>query len=319
MKRALITGITGQDGGYLAEQLIEDGWEVHGLIRRLSTPNYERFEHLLDRVTIHSGDMLDQGCLIRLLSEVKPQEVYNLAAQSFVAASWDQPILTADVTALGVTRILEAIRQVDTSIRFYQASSSEMFGLVQPEAQDENTPFHPRSPYAAAKVYGHHMTVNYRESYGMYAVSGILFNHESPRRGEEFVTRKITMAVAAIVEGKQDKLLLGNTEAMRDWGYAGDYVAAMIAMLRRDDPEDFVVASGESHSVEEFCELAFAHVGLDHRKYVEVDPALFRPCDVPFLQGNPARAADKLGWKPKVDFQGLIEMMVDADLARLRG
>ncbi len=319
MKRALITGITGQDGGYLAEQLLEDGWEVHGLIRRLSTPNYERFEHLLDRVTIHSGDMLDQGCLIRLLSEVRPQEVYNLAAQSFVAASWDQPILTADVTALGVTRILEAIRQVDPEIRFYQASSSEMFGLVQPEAQDENTPFHPRSPYAAAKVYGHHMTVNYRESYGMYAVSGILFNHESPRRGEEFVTRKITMAVAAIAEGKQDKLLLGNMEAMRDWGYAGDYVAAMIAMMRRDDPEDFVVASGESHSVEEFCELAFAHVGLDHRKHVEIDPALFRPCDVPFLQGNPARATAKLGWKPKVDFQGLIGMMVDADLARLRG
>ena len=319
MKRALITGITGQDGGYLAEQLLEDGWEVHGLVRRLSTPNYERVEHLMDRITIHSGDMLDQGCLIRLLSEVQPQEIYNLAAQSFVAASWDQPILTGDVTALGVTRILEAIRQVDTSIRFYQASSSEMFGLVQPEAQDENTPFHPRSPYAAAKVYGHHMTVNYRESYGMYAVSGILFNHESPRRGEEFVTRKITMAVANIVEGKQDKLLLGNMEAMRDWGFAGDYVAAMIAMLRRDDPEDFVVASGDSHSVEEFCELAFAHAGLDHRKYVEVDPALFRPCDVPFLQGNPAKAIDKLGWRPKVDFEGLIHMMVDADLARLRG
>ncbi len=319
MKRALITGITGQDGGYLAEQLLEDGWEVHGLVRRLSTPNYERVQHLMDRITIHSGDMLDQGCLIRLLSEVQPEEIYNLAAQSFVAASWDQPILTGDVTALGVTRILEAIRQVDPTIRFYQASSSEMFGLVQPEAQDENTPFHPRSPYAAAKVYGHHMTVNYRESYGMYAVSGILFNHESPRRGEEFVTRKITMAVANIVEGKQDKLLLGNMEAMRDWGYAGDYVAAMIAMLRRDVPEDFVVASGESHSVEEFCELAFAHVGLDHRKYVEVDPALFRPCDVPFLQGNPARAIRKLGWRPEVNFEGLIGMMVDSDLARLRG
>jgi len=319
MNRALITGITGQDGAYLAELLLEQGWEVHGLVRRLSTPNEWRIEHLLDRIHIHSGDMLDQGCLIRLLSEVRPAEVYNLAAQSFVATSWDQPILTGEVTGLGVARILEAVRQVDPEIRFYQASSSEMFGLADVQLQDEKTPFHPRSPYAAAKVYGHHMTVNYRESYGMYAVSGILFNHESPLRGEEFVTRKITKAVAAIVEGKQDRLQLGNVEARRDWGYAGDYVRAMVTMLRRDEPDDFVVATGVSHSVEDFCRLAFGAVDLDFRDYVSVDPALIRPADIPDLRGNPARAREHLGWKPEVDFETLVDMMVKADLSRMRG
>ena len=318
MNRALITGITGQDGAYLAEYLLEQGWEVHGLVRRLSTPNEWRIAHLLDRIHIHSGDMLDQGCLIRLLSEVHPAEVYNLAAQSFVAASWDQPILTGEVTGLGVARILEAVRQVDPAIRFYQASSSEMFGLAGVELQDETTPFHPRSPYAAAKVYGHHMTVNYRESYGMFAVSGILFNHESPLRGEEFVTRKITKAVAAIVEGKQDHLHLGNIEARRDWGYAGDYVRLMVSMLRRDEPEDFVVATGVSHSVEDFCERAFGAVDLDFRDYVSVDPSLIRPADIPDLRGNPARARQELGWNPDVDFEQLVAMMVQADLERAR-
>ena len=319
MNRALITGLTGQDGAYLAELLLEQGWEVHGLVRRLSSPNEWRIASLLDRIHIHSGDMLDQGCLIRLVSEVRPQEVYNLAAQSFVATSWDQPLLTGDVTALGVARILEAIRLVDDSIRFYQASSSEMFGLADAEFQDENTVFHPRSPYAAAKVYGHHMTVNYRESFGMYAVSGILFNHESPRRGETFVTRKISMAVAAISEGLSDKLMLGNMDAYRDWGYAGDYVKAMVSMLRRDEPDDFVVASGESYSVRDFCKMAFDVVDLDYRDYVEVDPALLRPADVPVLRGNPAKAREQLGWKPEVSFQQLIEMMVEADLDRVRG
>ncbi len=318
MERALITGITGQDGGYLAELLLEQGWEVHGLVRRLSAPNDWRIAHLKDRIHLHSGDMLDQGCLNRLLSEIGPSEVYNLAAQSYVAASWDQPILTADVTALGATRMLEAIRQVDPDIRYYQASSSEMFGLAEDEYQTEKTPFHPRSPYAAAKVYAHYMTQNYRESYGMYACSGILFNHESPRRGEEFVTRKITMAVAAIKEGKQDRLMLGNMAAKRDWGYAGDYVQAMISMLRLEEPEDFVVASGSTHSVEDFCRLSFEHVGLDYRQYVDVDPALLRPVDVPVLLGNAARAKEKLGWERKVEFDGLIRMMVDADLERIR-
>ncbi len=319
MKRALITGLTGQDGAYLAELLLDQGWEVHGLVRRLSTPNEWRIQHLMGRIRIHSGDMLDQGCLIRLLNEVKPQEVYNLAAMSYVAASWDQPILTGEVTALGVARLLEAVRQVDPSIRYYQASSSEMFGKVQAEDQDENTPFHPRSPYAVAKVYGHHMTVNYRESYGMHAVSGILFNHESPLRGEEFVTRKITMAVANIVEKKQDRLLLGNMDAMRDWGFAGDYVKAMIAMVRQDEPDDYVVATGESWSVRDFCRMAFEHVGLDYNDYVGIDPRFMRPADVELLRGNPAKAREKLGWKPEVDFETLVAMMVDADLERVRG
>ena len=319
MKRALITGLTGQDGAYLAELLLDQGWEVHGLVRRLSTPNEWRIQHLMGRIRIHSGDMLDQGCLIRLLNEVKPQEVYNLAAMSYVAASWDQPILTGEVTALGGARLLEAVRQGDPSIRYYQASSSEMFGKVQAEDQDENTPFHPRSPYAVAKVYGHHMTVNYRESYGMHAVSGILFNHESPLRGEEFVTRKITMAVANIVEKKQDRLLLGNMDAMRDWGFAGDYVKAMIAMVRQDEPDDYVVATGESWSVRDFCRMAFEHVGLDYNDYVGIDPRFMRPADVELLRGNPAKAREKLGWKPVVDFETLVAMMVDADLERVRG
>ncbi len=319
MKRALITGITGQDGGYLAEELLADGWEVHGLMRRLSAPNDWRIRHLGDRLHLHSGDMLDSGCLIRLLSDVRPQEVYNLAAQSFVAASWDQPLLTGAVTGLGAARLLEAIRQVDPSIRIYQASSSEMFGIAEIVPQDEDTPFHPRSPYAAAKVYAHHMTVNYRESFDMFAVSGILFNHESPRRGEEFVTRKITKSVAEIVTGQRDKLHLGNLSARRDWGYAGDYVRAMIAMLRQDTPEDFVVASGVSYSVEDFCRKAFEAVDLDFRDYVEVDPGLIRPADIPELRGDSSRARDRLGWIPEVDLDGLIRMMVEADLERARG
>ena len=319
MKRALITGITGQDGGYLAEELLADGWEVHGLMRRLSAPNDWRIRHLRDRIHLHDGDMLDHGCLVRLLADVRPREVYNLAAQSYVATSWDQPLLTGEITGLGAARLLEAIRHVDKGIRYYQASSSEMFGLADIVPQSESTPFHPRSPYAAAKVYAHHMTVNYRESFDMFAVSGILFNHESPRRGEEFVTRKISMCVAEIVEGKRDKMQLGNMSARRDWGYAGDYVKAMIAMLRQDEPIDFVVASGASYSVEDFCRLAFEHVGLDFRDHVEVDPALMRPADVPELRGDAALALERLGWQAEVDLAGLIAMMVDADLERVRG
>jgi GDPmannose 4,6-dehydratase len=319
MKRALITGITGQDGGYLAEALLEDGWEVHGLMRRLSAPNDWRIRHLRDRIHLHSGDMLDQGCLIRLLSAVRPAEVYNLAAQSFVAASWDQPLLTGAVTGLGAARLLEAIRQVDPSIRVYQASSSEMYGIAEIVPQNEDTPFHPRSPYAAAKVYAHHMTVNYRESFDMFAVSGILFNHESPRRGEEFVTRKITKSVAEIVTGQREKLQLGNMSARRDWGYAGDYVLAMIAMLRQDTPEDFVVASGISYSVEDFCRKSFEAAGLDFRDHVEIDPGLIRPADIPELRGDYSRAQQRLGWTPEVDLDQLIQMMVDSDLERARG
>ena len=319
MKRALITGITGQDGGYLAEALLRDGWEVHGLMRRLSAPNDWRIRHLKDRLHLHCGDMLDHGCLIRLLSDVRPDEVYNLAAQSYVAASWDQPLLTGAVTGLGAARLLEAIRQVDPSIRFYQASSSEMYGIAEIVPQKEDTPFHPRSPYAAAKVYAHHMTVNYRESFDMFAVSGILFNHESPRRGEEFVTRKITKSVAEIATGQRDKLHLGNMSARRDWGFAGDYVRAMIAMLRQDPPEDFVVASGISYSVEDFCRKAFEAAGLDFRDYVEVDPGLIRPADIPELRGDYSRAEQRLGWTPEVDLDQLIQMMVDSDLERARG
>ncbi len=319
MKRALITGITGQDGGYLAEALLRDGWEVHGLMRRLSAPNDWRIRHLKDRLHLHCGDMLDQGCLIRILSDVRPDEVYNLAAQSYVAASWDQPLLTGAVTGLGAARLLEAIRQVDPSIRFYQASSSEMYGLAEIVPQKEDTPFHPRSPYAAAKVYAHHMTVNYRESFDMFAVSGILFNHESPRRGEEFVTRKITKSVAEIATGQRDKLHLGNMSARRDWGFAGDYVLAMIAMLRQDTPEDFVVASGISYSVEDFCRKAFEAAGLDFRNHVDVDPGLIRPADIPELRGDYSRAEQRLGWTPEVDLDQLIQMMVDADLERTRG
>ncbi len=318
MKRALITGITGQDGGYLAEELLADGWEVHGLLRRLSAPNDWRIRHLRDRIHLHDGDMLDPGCLVRLLERVRPTEVYNLAAQSFVAASWDQPLLTCQVTGLGAVRLLEAIRQVDKDIRYYQASSSEMFGKSELIPQDEQTPFHPRSPYAAAKVYAHHMTVNYRESFGMYAVSGILFNHESPRRGEEFVTRKITQCVAEIVEGRREKIELGNMSARRDWGYAGDYVKAMISMLRQEDPADFVVATGVSYSVEDFCRMAFEHVGLDFRDYLEINPAFMRPADVPDLRGDASLARERLGWQAEVDLAELIAMMVDADLERVR-
>jgi GDPmannose 4,6-dehydratase len=318
MKRALITGITGQDGSYLAEFLLDRGYEVHGMVRRASTENFERIAHIRDRLRLHQADLLDQLSLIDLLEEVRPHEVYNLAAQSFVPTSWVQPVLTGEFTALGVTRVLEAIRLVDRKIRFYQASSSEMFGKVQETPQTEKTPFHPRSPYGAAKAYGHFITVNYRESYGLYAVSGILFNHESPRRAKEFVTRKISHGVAAIKLGLEKELRLGNLDARRDWGFAGDYVRAMWLMLQQDEPEDFVVGTGENHTVREFCELAFGHVGLDWKKFVVVDKKLFRPADVHTLLSNPAKARRKLGWKPEVSFPELVRMMVDADLERLR-
>lgn len=318
MKRALITGVTGQDGSYLAEFLLEKGYDVHGMVRRASTENFERIAHLRDRIRLHQADLLDQLSLIELLKEVRPHEVYNLAAQSFVPTSWVQPVLTGEFTALGVTRLLEAIRLVDRKIRFYQASSSEMFGKVQETPQTEKTPFHPRSPYGVAKVYGHFITVNYRESYGLFAASGILFNHESPRRGKEFVTRKISHGAAAIKLGLERELRLGNLDARRDWGFAGDYVRAMWLMLQQDEPEDFVVGTGENHTVREFCELAFAHVGLDWKKHVVVDKDLFRPADVHTLLANPAKARRKLGWKPEVPFPQLVRMMVDADLERLR-
>ena len=316
MRRALITGITGQDGSYLAELLLGKGYEVHGMVRRSSTETFERIEHLADRVYLHQGDLLDQLSLISLIQEVRPHEVYNLAAQSFVPTSWNQPVLTGEFTALGVTRVLEAIRLVDHSIRMYQASSSEMFGKVRESPQNENTPFYPRSPYGVAKVYGYWITVNYRESYGLFAVNGILFNHESPRRGKEFVTRKITDGVARIKHGLADELHLGNLEARRDWGYAGDYVKAMWLMLQRDEPRDYVVATGLTHSVRDFCEIAFAHVGLDWQDYVRVDPRFVRPAEVDHLQGDATRARTELGWEPEVDFEGLVRMMVDADMAR---
>ena len=318
MKTALITGITGQDGSYLAELLLARGYRVVGMLRRLSLENYARIEHLGDRVELVQGDLLDQASLSGILREVRPDEVYNLAAMSFVPTSWTQPVLTGEFTALGVTRMLEAIRMADRSIRFYQASSSEMFGAVRQVPQDESTPFHPRSPYGAAKVYGHHITVNYRESYDLFAVSGILFNHESPRRGLEFVTRKVSDGVARIALGLRDELRLGNLEARRDWGYAGDYVRAMWAMLQRPEPRDYVVASGESHAVRDFVRLAFAHVGLDPERYVRPDPRLLRPADVEDLVGDPSRARAELGWRPEVDFEGLVRLMVDADLRRLQ-
>ena len=319
MKRALVTGITGQDGSYLAELLLEKGYEVFGLVRRSSTVNFERIAHIQDRVQILSGDLLDQNSLLYALREAQPQEVYNLAAQSFVQTSWTQPVLTGDVTALGVTRMLEALRVFDPETRFYQASSSEMFGKVLAVPQREDTPFYPRSPYGVAKVYGHWATVNYRESYGMYAVSGILFNHESPRRGLEFVTRKVTDAVARIKLGMQRELRLGNLDAQRDWGFAGDYVRAMWLMLQADSPDDYVVATGESHSVRELVETAFGHVGLDWEDYVVKDPRFMRPAEVDLLIGDASRANQELGWRPEVSFQDLVAMMVDADLARLRG
>ncbi|OQB01027.1 MAG: GDP-mannose 4,6-dehydratase [Chloroflexi bacterium ADurb.Bin222] len=315
---ALITGVTGQDGSYLAEFLLEKGYHVIGMVRRSSTVNFTRIEHIQDDITIVSGDLLDQGSLMALLREYRPTEVYNLAAQSFVPTSWQQPVFTGEVTALGVTRMLEAIRAVDPGIRFYQASSSEMFGKVQEVPQTEHTPFYPRSPYGVAKVYGHWITVNYRESFNIFACSGILFNHESSRRGLEFVTRKVTHAVARIALGLTDHVSLGNLDARRDWGYAGDYVRAMWLMLQQDAPDDYVVGTGETHSVQELCEVAFAHVGLDYRDYVRQDPRFMRPAEVDLLISNPAKARARLGWQPEVSFQQLIEMMVDADLALLR-
>ncbi len=314
MKSALITGITGQDGSYLADFLVEKGYRVTGMIRRTSSANLWRVHHLHDKIQLVFGDLLDQNSLIAAIEAAEPDEVYNLAAQSFVPTSWNQPVLTGEFTALGVTRMLEAIRVVNPKIRFYQASSSEMFGKVRESPQNENTPFHPRSPYGVAKVYGHYLTVNYRESYGLFACSGILFNHESPRRGLEFVTRKITYAVARIKHGLQDKLRLGNLDASRDWGYAADYVKAMWLMLQQDEPDDYVVATGETHTVREFAERAFARVGLDWRDYVEVDPALMRPAEVDLLVGDATKARTRLGWKPTVTFEGLVNLMVDADM-----
>ncbi len=316
--KALITGITGQDGSYLAQFLLEKGYEVHGMVRRSSVEHFERIESLHGRVFLHQADLLDQLSIVTIMQDIRPREVYNFAAQSFVPTSWQQPLLTGEFTALGVTRMLEAVRLVDPSIRFYQASSSEMFGAVGEEPQNERTPFWPRSPYGVAKVYGHWITVNYRESYGIFACSGILFNHESPLRGKEFVSRKVTDAVARIKLGLQNKLALGNLDAMRDWGFAGDYVQAAWAMLQQDRPDDYVVATGVKHSVRDLVELAFSHVGLDWRDHVVTDPALFRPAEINTLRGDASKARRVLGWEPKVSFAELIRMMVDADLERVR-
>jgi GDPmannose 4,6-dehydratase len=316
-KKVLITGITGQDGSYLAELLLEKGYEVYGMVRRSSTENFERIDHLTDRITLIQADLLDPTSLVEALEEARPTEVYNLGAQSFVPTSWKQPVLTAEFTAVGVTRLLEAIRRVDPDIRFYQASSSEMFGKVREVPQNEQTPFYPRSPYGVAKVYGHFITVNYRESYGLFAVSGILFNHESPRRGLEFVTRKISDGVARIKLGLADELRLGNLDAKRDWGFAGDYVEAMWLMLQADEPEDYVIATGEEHAVQEFADLAFAHAGLDSKQYVKSDPEFLRPAEVDHLVGDAAKAREHLGWQPRVSFKELVELMVDADAERL--
>jgi GDPmannose 4,6-dehydratase len=315
MKTALITGINGQDGSYLAEHLLDHRYRVYGLVRRTSIRNLERVSHLLEQLELLNGDLLDQNSLINAVAAAQPDEVYNLAAQSFVPASFSQPVLTGEFTALGVTRMLEAIRIVNPKIRFYQASSSEMFGKVQSVPQDEETKFHPRSPYGVAKLYGHWITVNFRESYGMFAVSGILFNHESPRRGTEFVTRKITLAAARIAAGKQKELRLGNLEAQRDWGFTGDYVEAMRLMLQQPEPKDYVIGTGETHTVQEFVEAAFHHVGLEWRRYVVIDPKLVRPAEVDLLISNPRRAREELGWRPKVSFPELVRMMVDADVA----
>jgi GDPmannose 4,6-dehydratase len=316
-KRALITGITGQDGSYLAELLLAEGYEVFGMVRRLSTPNTWRIEHILDRVTLKPADLLDQLSLLRLIDDVEPAEVYNLAAMSFVPASWDQPMLTGEFNSQGVTRMLDAIRHVNPKIRFYQASSSEMFGKVRETPQNELTPFYPRSPYGVSKVFAHYITVNYRESYDLFAVSGMLFNHESPRRGLEFVTRKVTDGVARIKLGLQDKLPIGNMAAQRDWGFAGDYVRAMWLMLQQDTPDDYVIATGVSHSVKQLIEIAFARAGLDWRKHVYEDPALIRPAEVDLLLGDCTKAKEQLKWTPRVDFKQLIETMVDADLERV--
>ena len=316
-KCALITGITGQDGSYLAELLLSKGYTVYGIVRRASTESFERIAHLKGRVTLIQGDLLDQYSLIEALKQANPTEVYNLAAQSFVPTSWAQPVLTGEFTALGVTKVLEAVRAVNPAIRFYQASSSEMYGKVLEVPQREETPFYPRSPYGVAKVYGHYITVNYRESYGLFAVSGILFNHESPRRGLEFVTRKVTDGVARIKLGLASEIRMGNLDAKRDWGFAGDYVDAMWRMLQQDEADDFVIATGETHTVKELVEVAFSRAGLDWEKYVVTDPAFIRPAEVDLLIGDPAKAKEKLGWIPETSFINLVHMMVDADLARL--
>jgi len=314
MKTALITGVNGQDGSYLAEHLLEEGYHVYGLVRRASARSFQRLSHLLQKIELVAGDLLDQTSLITALREIRPDEVYNLAAQSFVPASFSQPVLTGEFNGLGVTRLLDAIRMVNPRIRFYQASSSEMFGNVETSPQDEQTKFQPRSPYGVAKLYGHWITVNFRESYGMYAVSGILFNHESPRRGAEFVTRKVTLGAARIAAGLQKEIKLGNLEARRDWGFTGDYVRAMRLMLQQAEPQDYVIGTGETHSVREFVELAFELVGLDWKEHVVVDPSLSRPADVDQLFANPARARAELGWTPTVSFRELVKMMVDADV-----
>ena len=316
-KRAIITGITGQDGSYLAELLLTHGYEVIGVVRRSSAPNYWRIEHLLDRITLRPADLLDQLSLLRLIEDVRPHEFYNLAAMSFVPASWDQPLLTGDFNAMGVTRLLEAVRHVDPAIKIYQASSSEMYGRVREVPQTELTPFYPRSPYGVSKVFGHYITVNYRESYGLFAVSGILFNHESPRRGVEFVTRKVTDGVARIKLGLADHLSLGNLDAMRDWGFAGDYVRAMWLMLQQPKADDYVIATGISHSVKDLVEVAFGHADLEWRKYVRTDPTLLRPAEVDHLVGDASKAKRVLRWQTGVTFEGLIQMMVDEDLRRL--
>ena len=318
-KRAIITGITGQDGSYLTELLLAKGYEVTGIVRRLSAANFWRIEHLLDRITLRPADLLDQLSLVRVVQDVRPDELYNLAAMSFVPASWDQPMLTGEFNSQGVTRVLEAVRQVDPGIRLYQASSSEMYGRVREVPQTELTPFYPRSPYGVSKVFGHYITVNYRESYGLFAVSGILFNHESPRRGIEFVTRKVTDGVARIKLGMANHLGLGNLDACRDWGFAGDYVRAMWLMLQQEKADDYVIASGVSHSVRQLVETAFGHAGLDWQKYVRLDPAFLRPAEVDHLIGDSSKARRILGWEPQVNFTQLIAMMVDADLARLSG
>jgi len=317
-KTAVITGVTGQDGSYLAELLLAKGYEVIGVVRRTSHDSYERIGHLLDRLHVVAADLLDQHSLTTVIRDAQPHEVYNLAAQSFVPTSWSQPVLTGEFTALGVTRLLEAIRLAHPEARFYQASSSEMFGKATETPQRETTPFYPRSPYGVAKVYGHWITVNYRESYGLHAVSGILFNHESPRRGLEFVSRKVTDAVARIKRGKATELRLGNLEARRDWGFAGDYVDAMWRMLQQDEPRDYVIGTGETHSVRELCEVAFGHVGLDWQKYVKVDPRFVRPAEVDILLADAGRARRDLGWAPQVGFEQLVTMMVDADLERVK-
>jgi len=319
MKKALITGITGQDGSYLAELLLAQGYQVTGMVRRASTETFDRIAHFKDQISLRQADLLDQFSLVKLLDDVQPDEIYNLAAMSFVPTSWSQPVLTGEFTALGVTKVLEAMRMVCPKAHFYQASSSEMFGKVIETPQTETTPFYPRSPYGVAKAYGHFITVNYRESYNLFAASGILFNHESPRRGKEFVTRKITDAVARIKLGNQKELRMGNLDAKRDWGFAGDYVRAMWLMLQQDVADDFVVASGETHSVRKFLEIAFSHVGLNYEDYVVIDPEFIRPAEVELLLGNPAKARQKLGWQPKVSFEQLVTMMVDADMDRQMG